>query len=228
MADASGITPDRRPIAARNWRWSQRLADALVRLGASPNAISLAGMVCGMLAGSAFAATPQLTELGLERGGFLAAALFIQLRLLANMLDGMVALGSGRASPVGELYNEVPDRVSDTAIFVGAGYAVGGLSALGYGAACVALFTAYLRAAGKAAGAANEFCGPMAKQQRMFVMTVAALYAGLAPQSWQPTWGQTAPLGLIAAALVVIIILGLVTAWRRLVRIAAQLRANRP
>ena len=48
-----------------------------------------------------------------------------QLRLTANMLDGMVALASGRASKVGELYNEVPDRVSDAAVFIGAGLAWG-------------------------------------------------------------------------------------------------------
>jgi phosphatidylglycerophosphate synthase len=39
------------------------------------------------------------------------------------MLDGMVALASCRDSKVGELYNEVPDRVSDAAVFIGVGYA---------------------------------------------------------------------------------------------------------
>ena len=42
---------------------------------------------------------------------FLVAAVCVQLRLLANLLDGMVAVGSGQASRIGELYNEVPDRV---------------------------------------------------------------------------------------------------------------------
>jgi phosphatidylglycerophosphate synthase len=53
----------------------------------------------------------------------------------------MVAIEAGTASPVGELYNEVPDRVSDTATLIGAGYAVGGHPTLGYVAACLALFT---------------------------------------------------------------------------------------
>ena len=47
------------------------------------------------------------------------------LSLLANLLDGMVAMGRGVASPVGELFNEVADRVSDTAILLGLGWAAG-------------------------------------------------------------------------------------------------------
>ena len=63
--------------------------------------------------------------------------------------------------------------------------------ALGLGAACAAVFVAYVRAMGKAAGGGavkQEFCGPMAKQQRMFIVTVTALYCGLAPAAWQPSW----------------------------------------
>jgi phosphatidylglycerophosphate synthase len=159
---------------------------------------------------------------GWERLAWLAGAMMIQARLLANLLDGMVAIESGRASPVGELYNEVPDRVSDTAILVGAGYAAGGDIVLGYLAACVALFTAYVRALGKGAGAPSEFCGPMAKQQRMFTFTVLAVYCGLAPTAWQPT--DASGRGAMAAGLALIVVLGLVTSVRRLWRIASNLR----
>ncbi len=43
---------------------------------------------------------------------WLAGALLVQLRLLANLYDGMVAVLRQIASPVDELFNEVPDRVS--------------------------------------------------------------------------------------------------------------------
>jgi phosphatidylglycerophosphate synthase len=216
MTEPSTRTGDRRPIAAREWAVSKRLAERLARRGVSPSAISAAGMICGVGAGVALWTTSVV-------GGYawffwLLAAALIQLRLTANMLDGMVAVASGRTSPIGELFNEAPDRVSDAATLIGAGYAAGGQVELGYAAACVALFTAYVRALGKVAGAPQEFCGPMAKQQRMFVMTVVALYCGLAPTNWQPDWG------LPAAALVVIILGGLVTAVRRLSRTAAYLR----
>jgi phosphatidylglycerophosphate synthase len=213
---------ERRPIAARNWRISQQVAHWLARRGASPNGISLVGMLCGIAAGLALAATSFVSDWP-QRLAWLAAAALIQCRLLANMWDGMVAIESGRTSPVGELYNDVPDRISDAAGLIGAGYAFGGCVELGYVAACVALGTAYVRALGKAAGTSQEFCGPMAKQQRMAVLTVVALYCGLTPHAWQPHWRDT-PWGLTAAALLVIIAGGLLTILRRLKRIADNLR----
>lgn len=223
MADVPYQPTERRPIAARRWPIWQKTAKGLAQRGASPNGISLAGMGCGVAAGAALAATAYAGEW--DHLAWLAGAALIQLRLLANLLDGMVAIESGRASPVGELYNEVPDRVSDAATLIGAGYATGGAAALGYLAACAALLTAYVRAMGKAAGAPQEYCGPMAKQQRMALLTFIALYLGLTPTAWQPTWNG---FGLVAAALVVITLGAVLTALRRLARIAANLRRGKP
>jgi phosphatidylglycerophosphate synthase len=241
--------PERRPIASRESALFKRIASWLVQRHVTANSISLAGMFAGLAAGALFFVNgwlpffrPEWLPLW-ERLSFLGAALLIQLRLLCNMLDGMVAVESGKASPVGELYNEVPDRVSDAAIFIGAGYAVGGIPELGYLAACVALFVAYVRAEGKVAGAPQDFRGPMAKQQRMFVLTVIALYCALAPLAWQPAlvWhnmqivsrdkllspSSLHPVGLLAAGLLVIVVGGLITAVRRLDRSARALRRTR-
>jgi phosphatidylglycerophosphate synthase len=215
--------PERRPIASRERALSKRVASWLAARHVSPNAISLAGMLAGIAAGAAFAAT--MFD-GWQIVGFLAAALLMQLRLLANMLDGMVAVQTARASPIGELFNEVPDRVSDAAILIGAGYAVGSSPELGYLAACVALFVAYVRAEGKVAGAHQEFCGPMAKQHRMFTLTFACLYAALAPRDWQPALESYPGRGVLAAALLLIVVLGTITAGRRLLRIAATLKGT--
>jgi phosphatidylglycerophosphate synthase len=227
MTEVRSRNPERRPIAARKLRISHALAGWLARRGASPNGISIAGMLCGIAAGVALGATPSLSPFE-QRLAWAGAAVLIQLRLLANMLDGMVALATGRASAVGELYNEVPDRVSDAAILIGAGYAVGGYQALGYWAACVALFTAYVRALGKGAGAPQEFGGPMAKQQRMFLVTLVALYCAFAPAAWQPRGKIPQDPGLMAIGLLVIIVGGVVTVLRRLARIAANLRKTSP
>jgi phosphatidylglycerophosphate synthase len=132
------------------------------------------------------------------------------------MLDGMVAIESGRTSPVGELFNEVPDRVSDAAILVGLGYSAGGSPALGWALALAAVFTAYVRAEGRVAGAAQDYGGPLAKPQRMFGVTVIALWCGLAPGAWVsgvPAWGA---LVLLAGTVA--------TAVRRLHRIGRALR----
>ena len=169
----------------------------------SANAISVAGMVCGILAGACLMGTA-LAQPSWTRLLFLAAAACIQLRLLANMLDGMVAIATGKASLTGELFNEIPDRISDTVILAAAGYAVGGDPALGWAAATVALFVTYIRAVGKGVGVPGLFQGPMSKSHRMFALTVTSVYLGISPAAWQPLWQLTwpsYPVGITAAAL---------------------------
>ena len=50
---------------------------------------------------------------------------------------------------------------------------------LGFIATIFAVFLAYLRAQGKVAGAHQEFCGPMAKQQRMAAVTIASVVCAI-------------------------------------------------
>ena len=209
----SASPEDRRPIASRELSVVKRTSSALVRAGVSADAISVASMVAGGAAGAALALTSCLPAWQVEL--FVAAPVLILARLIANMLDGMVAIESGKASALGELYNEVPDRVSDSAILIGAGYAVGGWVVMGYGAALAAMFTAYVRAVGKGAGARQDFSGPMAKQQRMFTIIAVSLWTAFTPESWPAVMGWA--LALIAA-------LSLFTTGRRVVRIAAQLK----
>ena len=205
---------DRRPIAAREMGVMQGAAGWLVRRRASANGISLAGMGAALLAGGCFAAVPHLP--GAAWALWLLGAVLVQLRLLANLLDGMVAIGRGIASPVGELFNEVPDRVSDTAVLAGLGWAAG-QPTLGVGAALAAMATAYVRAVGRAAGAPSDFRGPMAKQHRMAVVTAVAAWCALAPAAW------SAPVP--AAALWLILAGAVLTAVRRLLGAARALRA---
>jgi phosphatidylglycerophosphate synthase len=209
---------DRRPIAARSHPLAQSMAAWLVRREISPDTISIFGLACGVAAGLAFAAT-HWTD-GASAVLWFAAAILIPLRLAANMFDGMVAVERGIASPVGELYNEIPDRISDSAVLIGAGIA-GGNWGLGAAAALAAVATAYVRAAGKAAGAPSDFSGPMAKQQRMVLMTALGLWSSLAPRAWQPV---VAGLGLPNLTLLVVTIGCIVTILRRVRRIAGALR----
>jgi phosphatidylglycerophosphate synthase len=212
---------DRRPIATRNRKWAQSATDWLASRNVSPNAISIAGMCACIAAGIALG----MTSIADYRILWLVAALGAQLRLTANMLDGMVAIASGRTSRTGELYNEVPDRVSDAAVFIGAGLAWGGNVTLGYIATILAIFTAYIRAAGKIAGAPNEFCGPMAKQHRMFVITLICLYSAITPRSWQMFALNGSQIGLMTVGLVVIVVGCVTTVIRRVGRIAHALGA---
>ena len=225
MGEASYEPTERRPIQSREMKLFQRIASTMVRVGLSANVISVFSVIFGIGAGIAFALTGFAEGSGL-RLAWIAGAALIQLRLLANMFDGMVALESGKASPVGELYNEVPDRISDAAIFIGAGYALGSSVELGYLVAVLAVFVAYVRAMGGSAGAKQAFAGPLAKPQRMFLLTLMSLYLAFTPDSWQPVHGNTG-WGLMGWMLLVICAGCVVTAVRRLMIIAADLKGLR-
>jgi phosphatidylglycerophosphate synthase len=220
MQQAPSQAIDRRPIATRNRKWAQTTTAWLASRNVSPNAISIAGMCACIVAGSALG----MTSLVNSRILWLIAAAGAQLRLTANMLDGMVAIASSRTSRTGELFNEVPDRVSDAAVFVGAGFAWGGNVTLGYIATILAIFTAYVRAAGKIAGAPNEFCGPMAKQHRMLVITLICVYAAITPRSCQILTFNDSQIGVMTVGLLIIIAGCVVTVIRRLGRIARALK----
>ena len=163
---------DRRPLASRSWRVSAVLL-ALAGAAGSERQRDLGGRHGGRRAGGRGVRADGTR--GRTRPAWVAGAVLVQARLTANLLDGMVAIESGRASRLGELFNEVPDRVSDAATLIGLGHAVGGIPWLGDLAAVLALFVAYVRSAARNAGAPQDYSGPMAKQHRMFVVTVTAL-----------------------------------------------------
>jgi phosphatidylglycerophosphate synthase len=227
----------RRPLKTRQSPFFQRVASTLAHAGIAPNAISFASMLFAGGAAVAFGLTAQSAGWA-HRVWWLVAAACIQLRLLANMLDGMVAVEGGRGGPTGDLWNEAPDRVSDTLILVGAGFAAGGIPWLGYGAALMAMFVAYVRALGASVGAGQLFLGPMAKPHRMFTLTVLSVAAALIPRINPSPFGAhvlfvrgcpeacAVPCAATSFALLIILVGGLITAARRLARIAQFLRAR--
>jgi phosphatidylglycerophosphate synthase len=102
------------------------------------------------------------------------APVLCDFRLWCNMLDGMVAVTAGKASARGEILNDLPDRASDVLIF--AGVAESGLvhPAIGYWAAILAVFTAYVGLVGQAVGGRRQFGGIMSKPWRMVALQIGA------------------------------------------------------
>lgn len=211
------VTP-RRELASRRAPWAGRLASLLARAGVRPNAVSLLSVVCACAGCAAFVATPAVGA-STRAALFVLAAASIQLRLLCNLLDGMLAIEQGLQTSTGALYNEIPDRLADVLLLAGAGYAIrdltGGLL-LGSAAALLALFTAYVRVLGGSLGVTQQFLGPMAKQHRMFALTVGAIASSIeAARGIRPD--------AMVAALGVIVVGAVVTARRRIGAIAREL-----
>jgi len=93
------------------------------------------------------------------------------------MLDGMVALAADKASPRGEILNDLPDRISDVLIFVGVAHSGLCDPRGGYWAAIFALLTAYVGLFGQAVGTERQFGGIMSKPWRMVVLHAGAWVA---------------------------------------------------
>jgi len=212
----------RRPLKSREKPWAIALAHALVRADVAPNAVSLASVVFAALAALFLVASRDAGAGGRALLLVLAAA-GIQLRLLCNLLDGMVAVEGGRGTKSGEVFNDAPDRLADVLVFVGAGYALRWpewASALGWVAALLAVLTAYVRILGGSLGLVQDFCGPMAKQHRMALMTAACLLSAVEP------WVSDRQGLVLGLALALVILGSAVTVWRRLRRIVHALEAR--
>lgn len=165
---------NRRPLATRDTGWARALAAWLARRGVSPDFISFLSIpaAAGGAAALLYLAAP---------AGPLLCALGVQLRLLCNLLDGMVAVEGGRGGPTGPLWNELPDRIADSVLIVALGMAAG-YPVLGWAGALLAALTAYVRTTGGALGFAQDFSGVQSKPRRMFVMTIACLFAAFLPR----------------------------------------------
>jgi phosphatidylglycerophosphate synthase len=221
---SSAAMTDRRPLRLREVGVWVPLALSLARRGVTPNAISMLGLVAGLASGALLAITPQVTGDALARGVWLLAVASIALRGACNILDGVMAVETGQSTPVGLLWNEVPDRITDAATLIGAGYALGGEPALGWSAALMATLVSYARIQCRVAGAPMDYCGPMAKPMRMIIVALAALWMAAAPAAWISSPSMHAH-GVMALALAVVVVGGSVTLARRLQRAARALRA---
>lgn len=211
----------RRPIKARNAKWAAATASFLARSGMKPNQISVASAVFSAAAGACLGLTG-VSGVAVQPWLFLVSAVLIQSRLLCNLFDGMVAIEGGFKTKSGEIFNELPDRFADAFIFIGAGYAAMRVEwgvVLGWLCAVLAVLTAYVRALGASAGAAQHFCGPMAKQHRMAVMTALCVLSAVL--AWCGFQGP-----FIGWALAVIAAGCVITIFRRVMRIIRELESK--
>ncbi|PPD53306.1 MAG: CDP-diacylglycerol--glycerol-3-phosphate 3-phosphatidyltransferase [Methylotenera sp.] len=203
---------NRRQLATRSAVWAKWLGATVAKTNISPNQISVLSIVPALL-GAWLLACTQVDKTPVI---LLLIVLCIQLRLLCNMLDGLVAIEGGKQSKVGILYNEIPDRIADSLLIVALGYAIA-MPWLGWLGALLAAKTAYIRLLGGANGLAQDFRGPLAKQHRMFVLSLGCLIAAV---EWYVSRTQFA---LVVTAYVIAVGAGL-TCITRALAIAEKLK----
>ncbi len=103
----------RRPIASRSSSWAIGTSAWLARTGVTPNGISLLSILFAGIGAALILLTSHPIAM-------VCAAISVQLRLVCNLLDGMVAIEGGKKTKSGPLYNEFPDRIADSLLLVAA------------------------------------------------------------------------------------------------------------
>jgi phosphatidylglycerophosphate synthase len=195
------------------------VTDFCVRRGIHPDTVSYLSIVASLAAAICFWQSGRWVLLLLIAPGF------CYLRLFLNMLDGMVALSSGKASPRGEILNDLPDRISDVLIFAGVAHSGLNHPLPAYWAMIFALLTAYVGTLGQAVGVQREFSGVMSKPWRMVTLhTGAWLTLGLALAHARDAFGGLTVLDYTC----LVVIAGCAqTIWVRLARIMRALDRKR-
>ncbi len=178
-------------------------ARLFIRLGVSPNGITLIG-----LAGSGGAAV--LVAQGLLAWGGLALIVASAL----DMFDGAVARATGRVSKFGGLLDSVADRVSEAAVLAGMlahflreSDDLGAL--LAFAAMATSFMVSYVRARASGLGVDCEV-GVLTRVERVVLLT-ASLVVG---EWWAPA---------IPWALAIIAVLAAVTAVQRVLHVRKEL-----
>lgn len=201
---------NRRPLKVRGVGLVSRFARWLSQKSITPNHISISSILFAALAALCLFFAPNFNGLS-QVSLYLLAALFIQGRLLCNLFDGLVAIEGGKSTASGELFNDIPDRISDPLIIIAAGYSLICVSfgdTLAWSAALLAVLTAYVRTLAVSIGAPANFTGPMAKQHRMALLTLACVLCAIEQYFWSHDY-------VMLVALIILNIGCAITVWRR-------------
>jgi phosphatidylglycerophosphate synthase len=204
---------DRQPAPQGLYRLkpaSQRLVrpfeDWLVRTGVSPDVVTVAAVPVAALGGVCLALSANLPAL------LLAVPVLAALRLVLNLLDGLVARRTGRTHAMGEVWNEIGDRLADTLFIGGLVFVPDVDSRLALAAVVGALLSSYAGLAVRAAGGRRQYGGVMSKPGRMAALAVAAPLAFVSGDS---VWLAAAAWVIVGGTLVTLVE-RLVAGWREL------------
>ena len=138
------------------------------RVGIGPHALSLLGFAFALVAGVAFVLGPD------EPYWYLAAALFVALSGVFDLLDGAVARELGVSSAAGDVLDHTLDRYADI-VLVGA-LAVGSQELLiGFLAVTGVLMTSYLGTQAQAVEYGRLYAGALGRSDRLALVGMVAV-----------------------------------------------------
>lgn len=137
-------------------------------LGVHPDAVTWASLPFAAVAGLCL----YRADLGWT---LLLTPVFVALRSVCNLLDGMIAIERTMTSPRGEALQDMVDRLSDSCTVLGAAFSPAGDLHLGIVAVTLMLISSYTGILKKATGGSREYGGILGKVDRFFLVGAASL-----------------------------------------------------
>ena len=151
----------------------------LERLGVTPDAVTLAAIPVGVLAGALLLLSPTAPV------ALLGVPVLAALRLVLNLLDGALARRTGLMHPRGELYNELGDRLADVAFLAPVAFLPGADRTTVLLGVAGAIFASFAGIVPRAAGGERIYRGVLSKPGRMILLSVFAVAAFVVgPEAW--------------------------------------------
>ncbi len=168
-----------------------------VRLGLTPDAISVIAFVMAIAGGIAFAV-----------GGpyYVIGAVLVAVNGWLDLLDGELARELETASPGGDLLDHVLDRYADVVLVAGLAAGIDRY-ALGFAAVTGVLLTSYLGTQAEAVGLERVYGGVMGRGDRLVLIAAVGVLAMVVP--------QLGPLTVVGWLLVLFAVVGHLTAIQR-------------
>lgn len=171
------------------WHWirdgylrgTRPLVAWCVRIGISPNLLSVLGTLCCGVAGTMFAA-----------GWIRAGGWTLGLTAFFDVIDGAVARSSGKASVFGAFFDSTLDRVADAMLFGGLAwfFAAEGpqrsmpMVAVAMVALAAVQVTSYTRAKADALGVDLKGVGALERPERITLLAAPQAFFGLSFGGW--------------------------------------------
>jgi phosphatidylglycerophosphate synthase len=175
-----GFDPETAAPLIRGWvRLAYRGGSLLARLGVTPGAVTLAGLLL-------CAVVPVAARLG--PAGLIAAAFVVLAAGFADSFDGAVAVITGRASRSGYVLDSVADRVGEAAWLV-AFWLAGAPGWLAVTAGAVSWLHEYVRARATAAGMPDIGAVTVGERPTRVSVAISGLLVGGVAELVHPGWG---------------------------------------
>jgi CDP-diacylglycerol--glycerol-3-phosphate 3-phosphatidyltransferase len=173
------------------------IARGLLRVGVTPNAVTVAGSIGVMIGSFGFTA----------RGHFIIALVIITVCALTDLLDGTMARMRGTTGKWGALLDSTMDRLSDSAVFAAAAYwyaTTGQHRAMVAAMMCLVLgsIVSYVKARAEGLGFTANV-GIAERAERLLIIGVGGLLTGL---GLKPA---------LEVSMWILVVLAVITIWQR-------------